>query len=95
MKHGDYTYPLTKQLFLDAKKNKVLKMKIKINIPITMFHGSKDDVVPTNFSKKILKIFPKARKKIFIIKNGDHSLSKKKYLNKMCKELGNIIKNTS
>ena len=95
MKHGNYTYPLTKQLFLDGKKNKVLKMKIKINIPITMFHGSKDEVVPTNFSKKILKIFPVAKKKIFIIKGGDHSLSKKKYLNRMCKELGNIVKNAS
>ena len=95
IKHGDYTYPLTKQLFLDGKKNKVLKMKLKIKIPVAMFHGSKDDVVPTNFSKKILKIFPKAKKKIFIIKGGDHSLSKKKYLNKICKELGNIIKNAS
>ena len=95
MKHGDYTYPLTKQLFLDGKKNKVLKMKIKKKIPITMFHGSKDEVVPTNFSKKILKIFPIAKKKIFIIKGGDHSLSKKKYLNRMCKELGNIVKNAS
>jgi len=95
MKHGDFTYPLTKQLFLDGKKNKVLETKIKIKIPIIMFHGSKDEVVPTNFSKKVLKIFPKAKKKIFIIKGGDHSLSKKKYLNKMCKELSNIIKNAS
>jgi len=95
MKHGDYTYPLTKQLFLDGKKNKVLKMKVKIKIPVTMFHGLKDEVVPTNFSKKVLKIFPKAKKKIFIIKGGDHSLSKKNYLNKICKELNNIIKNAS
>ena len=63
MKHGDYTYPLTKQLFLDGKKNKVLKMKVNLKIPVTMFHGSKDEVVPTNFSKKVLKIFPKAKKK--------------------------------
>ena len=60
-----------------------------------MFHGSKDEIVPTNFSKKVLNIFPKANKKIFIIKGGDHSLSKKKYLNKMCKELDYIIKNIS
>jgi len=95
MEHGDYTYPLTKQLFLDGKKNKVLKMKVKIKIPITMFHGSKDEVVPTNFSKKVLKIFPKAKKKIFIIKGGDHSLSNKNYLNKICKELDSMIKNVS
>jgi len=93
MKHGDYTYPLTKQLFLDGKKNKVLKMKIKIKIPVTMFHGLKDDVVPINFSKKVLNIFPKAKKKIFIIKDGDHSLSKRNHLNKMCKELNEMIKN--
>ena len=95
MKHGNYTYPLTKQLFLDGKKNKVLKIKIKNKIPVTMFHGSKDEVVPTSFSRKILKIFPKAKKKLFIFKGGDHSLSKKNYLNKMCKELDNIIKNIS
>jgi fermentation-respiration switch protein FrsA (DUF1100 family) len=58
-----------------------------------MFHGEKDDVVPTHFSKKILSIFPKAKKKLFIIKGGDHSLSKKSYLNKMCKELEIMIKN--
>ncbi|MAH52509.1 MAG: alpha/beta hydrolase [Candidatus Pelagibacter sp.] len=95
IKHGDYTYPLTKQLFLDGKKNKVLKMKIRIKIPVTMFHGSKDDVVPTNFSKKVLNIFPKAKKKIFIIKGGDHSLSKRNYLNKISKELDGMIKNIS
>tara|TARA_X000000368_G_C22951364_1_gene676756 strand:+ start:125 stop:778 length:654 start_codon:yes stop_codon:yes gene_type:complete len=91
MKYGDYTYPLTNQLFLDGKKNRVLKMKLKIKIPVTMFHGSKDDVVPIIFSKKIFNIFPKAKKKIFIIKGGDHSLSKQNYLNRICKELNKMI----
>ena len=93
LEQGNYVYPLTKQLFLDGKKNKVLKMKLNIKIPVTMFHGAKDESVPTNFSKKVLKIFPKAEKKLFIIKGGDHSLSKKSYLNKMCKELEIMIKN--
>ena len=93
MEIGDYTYPLTKQLFLDGKKNKVLKTKLKLNIPVTMFHGAKDEVVPTSFSKKALNIFPNAKKKLFIIKSGDHSLSKRNYLNKICKELDKMIKN--
>ena len=93
MKHGEYTYPLTKQLFLDGKKNKVLKKKIKLSIPVTMFHGAKDEIVPTSFSKKALHVFPNAKKKLFIIKSGDHSLSKKNYLNKICKELDKMIKN--
>ena len=74
LKHGNYEYPITHQLIKDGKKNKVLNKKIKLKIPVTMFHGKKDEVVPTNFSKKVLKIFTKAKKKLFIIKNGDHSL---------------------
>jgi len=92
MEHGDYTYPLTKQLFIDGKKNKVLNTRLIMKIPVTMFHGSKDEIVPASFSKKVLKIFLKARKKLIIVKNGDHSLSKKNYLNKMCKELDRMIK---
>ena len=95
LEQGNYVYPLTKQLFLDGKKNKVLKMKLNIKIPVTMFHGAKDESVPTNFSKKVLKIFPKAEKKLFIIKGGDHSLSKKNYLRKMCKELDKMIINST
>ena len=95
LEQGNYVYPLTKQLFLDGKKNKVLKMKLNIKIPVTMFHGAKDETVPTNFSKKVLKIFPKAEKKLFIIKGGDHSLSKKNYLKKMCKELDKMIINST
>ena len=92
LEYGDYTYPITKQLILDGRKNKVLNKKINIKIPITLFHGSKDEVVPLKFSKKILKIFKKAKKKLIKIKNGDHSLSKKNDLKKICAGLSNIIK---
>ena len=89
--HGDFIYPITKQLILDGRKNKILNKKININIPIILFHGLKDEVVPLKFSKKILKIFKKAKKKLIIIKNGNHSLSKKGDLKKICKELNNMI----
>ena len=52
-----------------------------------MFHGQKDEVVPVSFSKKVLSVFPKAKKRMIIIKNGDHSLSQKKNLKKILKEL--------
>mgnify|MGYP001254462437 CR=1 FL=1 len=56
-----------------------------------MIHGRKDEVVPVNYSKKVLKIFKKANKKLLIIRNGDHSLSSKRNLNKIIKELNSII----
>ena len=43
-----------------------------------MLHGSKDEVVPVTYSKKVLRLFINAKKKMIIIKNGDHSLSSKK-----------------
>ena len=89
--HGGFIYPLTKQLIFDGRKNKILNKRINLNIPITLFHGTKDRVVPLSFSKKILNIFPISNKKLIKIKNGNHSLSRKSDLKKLCKELNNII----
>ena len=91
LKHGDYEYPITLQLIKDGRKNKVLNKKTNLKINVTMIHGQKDEVVPVSYSRKVLKIFKKAKKKLVIIKNGDHSLSKKKYLKIILKELKLII----
>ena len=91
LKHGDYIYPITLQLIKDGRKNKVLKKRINLKINITMVHGQKDEVVPVSYSKKVLKIFKNSRKKLVIIKNGDHSLSSPKHLVMLKKELKLII----
>ena len=91
LKHGDYEYPISLQLIKDGRKNKVLNKKTNLKINVTMIHGQKDEVVPVSYSRKVLKIFKKAKKKLVIIKNGDHSLSKKKYLKIILKELKLII----
>ena len=76
-----------------VKKNKVLNKKILSKIKVTMIHGSKDEVVPTVYSKKVLKLFPNAKKKLVVIKNGDHSLSDKKNLKRIINELKILIFN--
>ena len=91
MKHGDYEYPITYQLIKDGRKNKVFNKKISSKIPVTLFHGTKDEAIPVKFSRKLIKIFTKAKRKLIIIKNGDHSLFSKKYQKKTLKELENII----
>tara|TARA_B100001093_G_scaffold489432_1_gene527594 strand:+ start:286 stop:939 length:654 start_codon:yes stop_codon:yes gene_type:complete len=93
LKNGDYEYPITYQIIKDGKKNKVLNKKILSKIFVTMIHGSKDEVVPTIFSKKVLKLFPNAKKKLIIIKKGDHSLSDKKSLKRITTELKTIVSN--
>ena len=91
LKHGNYEYPITYQLIKDGRKNKVLNKKIDSKIKITMVHGQKDEVVPVSYSRKVLKIFKNAKKKLLIIKGGDHSLSEKKWLKKILQELQLII----
>ena len=100
IKHGDpnnkqkqYEYPITYQLIKDGRKNKVLSKKISLRINVTMFHGQKDEAVPVSFSRKVLALFTKAKKRIVVIKNGDHSLSNKKNLKRITSELDKIVKN--
>jgi len=88
---GQYKYPISYQLIKDGRKNKVLSKKISSKIKITMVHGSKDEVVPVVFSRKVLSIFKKAKKKLVIINNGDHSLSNPKFLKRIIRELDRII----
>ena len=93
LESGEFIYPITKQLILDGRKNKVLNNKINLKIPLVLLHGTKDEVVPLNFSKKIFKICKKSKKKLIKIRNGVHSLSRKSDLKKICNELNLIINN--
>ncbi len=91
LEYSGYTYPLTKQLILNGRKNKFFNKKNYKKITITLFHGTNDKVVPIKFSKRILKQFPNSKKKLVKIKNGDHSLSRQSDLKKICKELEYMI----
>ena len=91
LNYGKYEYPITYQLIKDGRKNKVLHKKINQNIKVTMVHGSKDSSVPVIYSRKVLKIFKTNKKKLLIVKNGDHSLSSKKWLAILKRELNLII----
>jgi|TARA_B100000959_G_C14514243_1_gene432637 alpha-beta hydrolase superfamily lysophospholipase len=86
-----WTYPVTKQLILDGRKNRVLNNKNSLKIPVTLFHSLNDMVISLSFSKKILKKFKKAKKRLIRIKGGDHSLSREGDLKKICLELKKMI----
>ena len=91
LKHGDYEYPITYQLIKDGRKNKILNKNIYNDLKVTMIHGDNDKSVPLFYSKKVLKIFKNGQKKLVILKKGDHSLSSKRWLQILVKELNLII----
>ena len=86
-------YPITKNLIMDGRKNKLPKKIINANIPVILFHGLKDELVPLKFSIKIFKLFKTQNKKIIKIKDGNHNLSRKKDLRRICSELRKIVIN--
>ena len=83
---GQYKYPITLQLIKDGRKNKVLSKKISLKNSCSYVSWKKDEVVPVVYSKKVLKIFNKAKKRLIIFK-GDHSLSDKRSLNVIKKNI--------
>ena len=91
LKHGNYEYPISLQLIKDGKKNKVFNKKIYHKLNVTMVHGNKDESVPVSYSRKILRIFKNSKKKLIIVKNGDHSLSSPKWLRILKRELKFVI----
>ena len=91
LKHGSYGYPISLQLIKDGQKNRVFHKKINHKFNVTMVHGHKDESVPVDYSRKVLKIFKKSKKKLVIVKNGDHSLSSSKWLKILKKELKLIV----
>ena len=88
------SYPLTSSMGIFKFSNlfSFSLDPINLKIPIVLFHGTQDEVVPLNFSRKILKICKKSKKKLIIVKNGDHSLSKKNDLKKIYNELNHMTK---
>ena len=92
IKSENYEYPITNQLIRDGRKNRILNKKINSKIRVTMIHGKKDEVVPIYFSRLVLSIFKNAKRKLKIVRNGDHSLSNPRQLKIIIKELKFIIK---
>ena len=91
LKSDGYEYKIKLDFLKDGRKNKVFNKKINSKIPVFLIHGKKDDVVPLRLSRKIFSIFPKAKKKMEIVKGGDHSLSRKGDLKKIANLIDEII----
>ena len=75
LQYGEFTYPITKQLIFDGRKNKVLNNKINLEIPVILFHGEKDDVVSSDSSKIAFQLIKKAGFNVdLMIYSGKHKI---------------------
>lgn len=73
--YGD-PYPLTLQLFQDAKRHLLLQKPINIDCPVRLIHGKKDPDVPWEKSVKIREMLTSGDVAVTFIDDGDHRLSR-------------------
>jgi len=73
--YGDDPYIFTKALFDDGKNHLILDGPIKLDIPVRLLHGGKDNDVPSWISDKIIErlVCPDAR--LVFMEDADHRLS--------------------
>lgn len=69
-------YPLTKQLFEDAKKHLLLDRRHLLYMPLRIIHGKEDPDVPWEKSEEIMERFISPDAKIYWVEDGDHRLSR-------------------
>lgn len=69
-------YPLTLQLFQDAKRHLILDKPINITCPVRLIHGKKDPDVPWQKSLQIKDKLASPDATVIFVEDGDHRLSR-------------------
>ncbi len=87
------SYPISINLIRNSKKYLLNKKKINLKIPITLITGQKDKVVSFKDVLDMNMIINSKDKKIFVQKDGDHSLSKIQDLKRIEEIILDILKN--
>ena len=72
--NDDYT--ITYKFLKDGMNNMLLNSQINIDCPIRLLHGRLDQVVSYETSEKIIDKIISRNKKLTIVDDGDHSLSR-------------------
>ena len=85
-------YTITYKFLEDGKKNMLLKGPINISCPVRLLHGQKDQVVHFSTSEKIIELLETKNKKLIIINDGDHSLSRETDLHTLYENINELIK---
>ena len=74
--YGDEPYTITKALIEDGRKHLLLRRPIALHCPVRLLHGMRDVSVPWMTSSRIAEKLMAEDVRIFLVKDGDHRLSR-------------------
>ena len=71
----DEPYEYSRGLIEDGRNSQLLDGAIKFDGPVRILQGAKDDVVPWQYSHRLLDVITSDDMQYTLVKDGDHSLS--------------------
>ena len=86
--YGD-PYPYSLSLIQDGRSQRLLDKPLDLDIPVHIFSGAEDDVVPTARCVQLQNALSNAR--LTVVEGGDHSLSRPEDMNAMKAALEEIV----
>ncbi len=85
-------YIISKALLDQGKNNLLLNDLIKIQSPVHLLHGEKDEVVPSVIGIKLLEKLTSSNKKLIVLGNAEHRFSEKNEITEIYSSLRELIK---
>ena len=82
-------YQLDYAALEDGVRHSALERAARYDLPIRIFHGARDEVVPLELSRQFQELSPDADINVRVIKNGGHSLDA--HLNLIAAEVDNLF----
>lgn len=87
-KEGEEAAPVTLRLIEEARAHLLLDRPIAIHCPVRLLHGMGDADVPWTFSTRLAERLLSADVRVYLIKDGDHRLSREGDLRRLCDAVG-------
>ncbi|HXA24368.1 MAG TPA: alpha/beta hydrolase [Acetobacteraceae bacterium] len=84
-------YPITRVLIEDGRTHLLLNAPIAIDCPVCLLHGQRDPDVPWEMALRIAERVTSDDVVVFLVKDGDHRLSRPQDLALLCRTLGALL----
>lgn len=78
-------------LIFDARNHLLLSRPLKTDIPITLLHGMRDEVVPYEYSLRLNDLIASGNMRTLLIKDGDHRLNRESDKSLIAMMLGEML----
>jgi len=93
--YDDTPHPITLKLIEEARRHLLLERPIPIHCPVWLFHGMGDESVPWSITTRISDALLTDNVRIFLVKNGDHRLSRDEDIERLCTAVNGLCRQVS